>query len=164
MKNKILLSLLIAIALLAGQKTFAHCEVPCGIYDDELRISLLYEHFITIEKAMSEIEELSNEEKPNYNQIVRWVNTKEEHANKIQTIAEQYFLTQRIKPADKSDDAAYDKYVKELTIMHGIIVFAMKSKQTTDLQYIEKMRLSLADFEEVYFEGKHRHNTDGSHK
>jgi len=91
MKNKTLFPVLFVIVLFAGQKTFAHCEVPCGIYDDELRISLLYEHFITIEKAMTKIEELSNEEKPNYNQIVRWVNTKEEHANKIKDIAQKYF-------------------------------------------------------------------------
>ncbi|MCK5701941.1 MAG: hypothetical protein KAI29_12345 [Cyclobacteriaceae bacterium] len=31
-----------------AQKTYAHCEIPCGIYNDELRITLLYEHFTTI--------------------------------------------------------------------------------------------------------------------
>jgi nickel superoxide dismutase len=164
MKNKILIPLSLILLFFASQKTFAHCEVPCGIYDDELRIALLYEHFTTIEKAMIQIEELSKEENVNYNQLVRWINTKEEHAIKIQDIANQYFLTQRIKPTDESDEVEYKKYIKELRLMHSIIVLAMKTKQTTDQKYIEKLRANLADFETSYFEGKHRHNPDGSHK
>ncbi|MEZ6076164.1 MAG: superoxide dismutase [Ni] [Pirellulaceae bacterium] len=31
------------------------------------------------------------------NQLVRWVNTKEDHASKIQHTIAQYFMTQRIK-------------------------------------------------------------------
>ena len=26
----------------------AHCEIPCGIYNDELRSNLIYEHTTTI--------------------------------------------------------------------------------------------------------------------
>lgn len=164
MKTRFLIPITLTLLFFASQKTFAHCEVPCGIYDDELRIALLYEHFTTIEKAMIKIEELSKEENVNYNQLVRWINTKEEHAIKIQSIANQYFLSQRIKPAEETDEVAYKKYIKELSLMHSIIVLAMKTKQTTDQKFIEKSRASLTDFETSYFEGKHRHNSDGSHK
>ena len=71
------------ITVLTFSKNFAHCEVPCGIYQDSVRISLILEHITTIEKAMNQITKISNEDKPNYNQLVRWITNKEEHAEKI---------------------------------------------------------------------------------
>ena len=38
----------------------AHCEIPCGIYDDELRMNLIIEHAGTIEKSMKSITELES--------------------------------------------------------------------------------------------------------
>ena len=137
--------------------------MPCGIYHDELRIELIKEHIQTIEKAMSLITELQSAEVINYNQLVRWINTKEHHANLIHEVAEQYFLTQRVKFADLSDNEKYQKYIAQLTTLHELIVFAMKSKQTTDLENVEKMRASLSAFEDAYF-GEHRHKLDGKHK
>jgi len=158
--KKILLPIILLSFVLANQKSFAHCEVPCGIYGDELRIALLYEHFATIEKAMQKIEELSSEGEKNYNQIVRWVTTKEDHAKEIQHIANQYFLTQRVKPVDEKDAEKYAKYQEQLSLLHHIIVYSMKAKQTTDVKYVEHLRTTLAQFEEVYFEGKHRHKIE----
>ena len=39
----------------------AHCEIPCGIYDDELRTNLIFEHTVTIEKSLKKIAELSKQ-------------------------------------------------------------------------------------------------------
>lgn len=162
--KKILSHLLVlSFLVLISQKTYAHCEIPCGIYDDELRIALLKEHFITLEKSMVKIEELQKSEILNYNQIVRWVMNKEDHANKVQEIVQQYFLNQRIKPLDSSSDK-FTKYQRELTALHHLLVYSMKAKQTTDLMFIKKLNESLEQFEASYFEGKHRHNQDGSHK
>ena len=107
MKMKLQKSLtgLTLVLLLVGlnyQKSFAHCEIPCGIYADSVRITLIKEHITTIEKSMNQIEEISQSSKPNYNQLVRWVNNKEEHAMKIQEIVSQYFLHQRIKIVDET--------------------------------------------------------------
>ncbi len=129
----------------------AHCEIPCGIYDDQLRINLLYEHITTIEKSMNEINELSKAKEINYNQLVRWVNNKEEHANKIQEIVSQYFLHQRVKIKDASDEEAYKTYIAQLTSLHEVLVYAMKAKQTTDVTFITKMQESLHNFEHAYF-------------
>lgn len=158
----ILFALLISSALTS--KSFAHCEVPCGIYNDELRVALLYEHFTTIEKAMKQISELSANPGENANQMVRWINTKEDHANKIQDIVTQYFITQRIKLPEEGNKAGVKKYNKSLTLLHQLIVYAMKTKQTTDVKYIDKLRLSLAGFEEIYFENGHRHKLEQDHK
>ena len=151
-------ALLVAILFgVSSQRAFAHCEIPCGIYGDSVRIALLYEHIETIEKSMKQINELSAQDEVNYNQLMRWVMNKEEHAKEMQEIVSQYFMHQRIKPKDPSQTEEYAKYIKQLTLMHQLSVFAMKAKQTTDLKYIERMREVLHDFEHAYFEGEHKH-------
>jgi nickel superoxide dismutase len=133
------------IALSTASKIAAHCEMPCGIYDDELRIKLITEETETIEKAMKEITELSKENPINFNQLVRWISTKENHADEIQHIVTQYFMTQRIKPEAKN-------YTEELSLLHKMLISAMKCKQTTDLEHVESIRTLVKEFEELYFE------------
>jgi len=124
--------------------TGAHCEIPCGIYDDELRTKLIAEHATTIEKSMKQIIELSKANSINYNQLARWISNKEAHATKIQNIISQYFMTQRIKPDQK-------KYVEKLTVLHKMLIAAMKCKQTTDFSHVDALRAHLKNFEVLYF-------------
>jgi nickel superoxide dismutase len=121
----------------------AHCEVPCGIYDDEMRLGMISEHVKTIEKSMNQIIELQKEKDTNYNQLVRWIDNKEHHANEIQHIVSQYFMTQRIKFDDK-------EYAKKLGILHRLLVYAMKCKQTVDLENLKKLREACREFEAFY--------------
>ena len=153
MKTKVLFipSLLIAMFLISWQNASAHCEIPCGIYGDSLRIQEIEEHITTIEKSMNQIKELSAESDKNYNQLIRWVTNKDEHAKKIQDIVAQYFLHQRIKPVDKSDSEAYEKYITRLTLLHKLQVYAMKAKQTTDLEHVDSLRKTLQEFADSYF-------------
>ena len=67
----------------------AHCEIPCGIFGDEARFAAIQENITTIEKSMVKIEELSGDLK-NINQLTRWVNNKEHHADDIRQIVTQY--------------------------------------------------------------------------
>ena len=104
---------------------------------------------------MNKINELKADNENNINQLVRWVNNKEEHTLKVQEIVEQYFMHQRIKPEEKGD-TNYDKYITQLTLMHKLSVYAMKCKQTTDVEWVKKMRAALHDFEHSYF-SDHKH-------
>lgn len=151
MKKSLQFLLVATILILTGSRAFAHCEVPCGIFDDKLRIQLIEEHITTIEKAMYQIKDLQDAEEINYNQLVRWINTKDDHAVKIQDIADQYFMAQRIKPAEQSDEEAYDQYISQLTLMHELMIYAMKAKQTLDQEWIDKMRMTVDKFELAYF-------------
>jgi len=155
-KQVIIIGILTIISLSTTKKTYAHCEIPCGIYEDTLRVELIKEHIITIDRSMKMIIELSKKENPNYNQIVRWVNNKEEHANKLQNIVSQYFLHQRIKPTDPENEELYQKYIKQLTLLHELLVYSMKAKQTTDLSYIENLNKTIIVFEKSYFH-THKH-------
>jgi nickel superoxide dismutase len=122
----------------------AHCQIPCGIYDDEMRFQMLEEHITTIEKSMKEIVELSAEPGKNANQLIRWVVNKETHADEMAEIVTWYFLQQRLK----IDDPQWAAKVKPC---HEILFYAMKAKQTTDLANVEKLRAAVKALKDVYF-------------
>jgi nickel superoxide dismutase len=143
-----------AMSFALAQPVLSHCEVPCGIYDDEMRIKMIHEHIVTIEKAMNSIKSLSDESPINYNQIVRWTADKEKHAEQLQDIVQQYFMTQRIKPAHGEDGTMAKGYVDQLTLLHMMLIHSMKAKQTTDLEQVETLRSLTDKFSKVYFEGK----------
>ncbi len=156
-----------ALAILASFAAFAaatpaaaHCQIPCGIYDDELRVRLVEEHITTIEKSMKEIITIEKAETPDHHQLVRWVINKEEHAQKIQDIVTAYFMAQRIHlPAKDADEKTLTHYQHRLALLHHIQVHAMKAKQGTDLAEIATLRELTAKFRTAYFgeEGKHEH-------
>ena len=143
-------NLIVPFLLLQGS-LLAHCQVPCGIYNDAARIIQIQEDFSTIQKAMTKIKELSQQQDAtSMNQLTRWIMTKDEHASKIQKVVSDYFLTQRIKAKTKGSE--FDTYVKQTTTLHQILVSAMKCKQTIDEQNVI-LGINLIDqFVEQYFD------------
>lgn len=149
------IAVVLAISALAASQAFAHCQIPCGIYGDELRVQLIAEHVTTIEKSMNQIVELGKASPVNYNQLVRWVSNKEEHAQKIQDIVTAYFMAQRIKAPTEPEGEAYEAYRRNLELLHRMQVAAMKAKQTTDLEHVETLRALLKKFQKSYFGDEH---------
>ena len=47
------LLMITSVLTITGFNAKAHCEIPCGIYGDSVRIALLYEDIETIEKSLS---------------------------------------------------------------------------------------------------------------
>ena len=114
------------------RSTDAHCQVPCGIYDDTARITRLREDAATIAKAIAQIHELLGKHDPQaFNQAARWVSTKETHASHIIEIVSEYFLTQKLKPV-AAGASGRDVYLAKLADHHAVMVGAMKTKQQTD--------------------------------
>ena len=139
--------LLCLFFLFIGSSLNAHCQIPCGIYDDDARITLLFEHAKTIRKSVNEINAIENSQ-IRKNQLTRWVMNKEQHATEIQKIMNAYFLAQRIKlPKEKKSSK---KYMKLLSTSHKVIVAAMKTKQSSTLKSVDFLTQSLEDFKQVY--------------
>lgn len=147
----------------------AHCQVPCGIYGDEMRFRMLDEHMRTVEKSMRKVVELSasldaegeaaaKDRAHTHQQLVRWVNNKELHAAEIQAIVADYFLAQRVKPTgvpsqgDAEGKKRYERYQGMLAALHRLTVSAMKSKQTLERAHVEDMKRALADLHALYFQ------------
>jgi nickel superoxide dismutase len=115
----------------------AHCQIPCGIYDDFARIESMLEDVETIQKSIQLIVELAEKnDAQSKNQLVRWVMNKEKHAQNIIDAISDYFLTQRVKPDQ-------DDYAERLIKHHTVIVAAMKTKQHVDMENVDALKMSI---------------------
>ncbi|MEE4294910.1 MAG: superoxide dismutase, Ni [Xanthomonadales bacterium] len=133
----------------AVQNAWAHCQVPCGIYDDHARVQAMLEDAATVDKAAMMINELAGKADPqSVNQAVRWVMNKEQHAQNVIATISDYFLTQRVKP-DQPD------YAERLAKHHAVIVAAMKAKQNADTKYAEALKVSIEALAPYYPEHEH---------
>jgi len=134
----------------------AHCQVPCGIYDEKARITQLYEDTTTISKAIRLMGELaSKSDAQSHQQFVRWTATKEDHASRIITTIAEYFLTQKIKPVAAGTDG-HAAYLKKLADHHAVMVAAMKAKQNADPAAAETLRSAIHTIQH-YWDTSHKH-------
>ena len=138
----------IGLSLVLPQLGQAHCQIPCGIYDDYARVQSMLEDAATVEKSASLIAELAGKsDAQSQNQLVRWVMNKETHAQKIIATICDYFLTQRVKPDQKD-------YAERLTKHHAVIVAAMQAKQNADVKFAKTLKESIEALAPYYPEHK----------
>jgi len=73
----------VVYCLALAQPVHAHCQIPCYIYDDYMRIQSMLEDTATIKKSAHLIAELAGQsDTQSQNQLIRWVINKETHAQK----------------------------------------------------------------------------------
>ena len=133
----------------------AHCEIPCGIYDDHARIVQMLEDTTTIGKSVDSILELSGaHDALGLNQSVRWIRNKDDHATKIQGTIAQYFLTQRVKTV-AAGAKGREEYLTTLAEHHAVMVAAMKTKQRVDRESVARLRQAIERLSAHY--SGHRH-------
>lgn len=142
---KHLLCLAAALSFAVPTNLSAHCQVPCGIYDDNNVITSMHTDYMTIEKAMDQINELSKDPSANAHQLTRWIMNKESHAQAIQDKILNYFLAQRL--ALPKNDGEKELYNTKLALCHEIIVTAMKCKQSADAANVKKLHDLMHSFE-----------------
>jgi nickel superoxide dismutase len=143
------LAVILSIGFFLPQPAQAHCQIPCGIYDDYARLLSMMEDAVTVEKSVNMMIELAGKQDvQSQNQMVRWVINKEEHAQKIIEAISDYFLTQRVKPSQKD-------YEQRLKNHHAVILAAMKAKQNADVESAEALAKSISTLKSYYPEHKH---------
>jgi len=144
------LTVLLLNPIIGTQNISAHCQIPCGIYDDYARVREMLEDVATIEKSYKLIAELSaKSDAQSQNQLVRWVINKEEHAQNIISIISDYFLTQRVKTSQKD-------YTERLQKHHAVIIAAMKAKQNSDPKFAEELKKTITALKQ-YYPQEHKH-------
>ena len=156
MRRVVTVLFVVALSLpLAGIPAGAHCEMPCGIYDDQIRFERMMQDTATITKAMSKVVQVCGKPEPQAkNQTVRWVTTKEKHAQDIQDTMARYFMTQRIKAPTGDDAQARAQYVDRLTKAHQVLQAAMRCKQTVDATRAKELENAIRAFHAAYTSGK----------
>ena len=136
-------------AIFIHQSASAHCQIPCGIYNDNLRVQMMLEDAATISKSVHVINELAGKnDAQSQNQLARWVSNKEKHAQNIIETISNYFLTQRVKPNQKD-------YTDRLVKHHSVIVAAMKAKQNADNKIALELKNNIEALAPYYPEHKH---------
>jgi nickel superoxide dismutase len=138
----------------AGQAR-AHCQIPCGIYDDHTRVHLMREDVTTIVKSLKELAALTGKtDVQSVNQAVRWVINKDAHAEKIIRTISDYFLTQKLPPPPAADKKAYGAYLEKLARHHAVMVAAMKCKQSGKLDAVKPLEKALDGIDGYWPAGK----------
>ncbi|MCF7729541.1 MAG: superoxide dismutase, Ni [Chthoniobacterales bacterium] len=122
-----LLYVLLTFALLPT-RIMAHCQIPCGIFHDDLVFETLEQNLETLQKADHE---LSSSTLPS-NQSVRWILNKEDQSNQIAQTMLTYFLQQRVKLDDP-------KRAEKLDLISKIALQCAKVKQTTDAKEVSTL-------------------------
>lgn len=145
--TKLLLTLkLFTLALLLPNSATAHCQVPCGIFDDHARVHAMLEDAVTVAKACKLMAELEGKtDAQSVQQFIRWTNEKETHAQKIIKTTSDYFLAQRVK-------TSMEDYNDRLLAHHAVMIAAMKAKQNADVKFAEALTKAI-EATGVYYPG-----------
>ena len=141
------ISSILIVTLFVSTSLRAHCQLPCGIYGDKLKFSELEQHIETIHKAGAQIRSIASKgslSAQDQQQIERWTTNKEDHAQKIIDEVANYFLAQRIA-------LGADHYEEKIELLHHIIVYAMKSKQSAESEPPQILLTKLSTLKELYF-------------
>lgn len=108
----------------------AHCQMPCGIYHDEMVFNQIDQYIETMYKGMTELKNSKFSSPLDRNNFIRWVALKESASDEMATLITQYFLQQKIKPGEP--DTA-----KRLISAHKMLFELTAIKQNVDIKMIE---------------------------
>ncbi len=109
----------------------AHCQMPCGIYHDDMEYDRIDQYVETMYKGISVINASKFSNAKERNEFTRWVIQKEKASDEAAYIILQYFLQQKILPGE-------DNTTKQLVAAHKLLYYIVCIKQTVDLQFVEQ--------------------------
>ena len=128
------------------EKAEAHCDVPCKIYDpfnaQQATLSVL--RFIDL---ISELEKKSSLSFNEQAQMVRLVNEKEQHADKVKNEV-------RVIWGDFFKQPQLEKFPGTHALVHGIMQAASACKQNIERQNGEKLLELVNQFAESFWQAK----------
>lgn len=108
----------------------AHCQMPCGIYHDDMVFDQVDQYIETMYKCMSILNENKSASVREKNEFIRWVLQKEKASDEAAGIITTFFLQQKIKPGE-------DDTIKRITSAHKLLFLLVSIKQNVDLKFVE---------------------------
>lgn len=116
-----------AMVALSQPLLYAHCQMPCGIYHDDMVYDEIDQYVETMVKAVSKIKDGKFSTPSERNELIRWVMTKDHLSDETAHLICTFFLQQKIKPGEK--DTA-----KQLESAHKMLFQLVVIKQTVDFK------------------------------
>lgn len=117
------------LGLCCHSQLIAHCQMPCGIYHDEMVFDQIDQFIETIVKGISVLEDNKFSTVQERNAFTRWIVQKEKSADDTAHLILTYFLQQKIKPGE--DDTA-----KRVLSAHQLLFYLVQIKQTVDYKVL----------------------------
>lgn len=133
----------IASLCLAKAQLYGHCQMPCGIYHDEMVYDQIDQYAETMYKAISEINASKFETPKERNQFVRWVYQKETQSNEIANLITTYFIQQKIKPDEE------DTTTKTL-LAQKLLFLLVQIKQNTEVKLVHEFMEEWEKFKHLF--------------
>lgn len=128
--KKRLFMLGLTAALLFSQNLKAHCQMPCGIYHDDMVFDQIDQYVETMYKGITVISDSKFTTIGDRNETIRWVGLKEKESDETARLLTTYFLQQKIKPGEP--DTA-----KRLESAHRLLFLLVAIKQNVDLDMLQ---------------------------
>lgn len=119
------------LMLLSQGNLTAHCQMPCGIYHDDMVYDQIDQFVETVYKGISVMNESKFATVKDRNEFARWVGEKESSCCETANLITVYFLQQKIKPGE-------DDTIKRLTSAHKLLFLLVAIKQNPDLEYVKQ--------------------------
>jgi nickel superoxide dismutase len=119
----------IVCSILSQAHIAAHCQMPCGIYHDEMVFDQIDQYVETMVKCVSVLEDDKFKTIQDYNVATRWIMEKETASNDIADVITIYFLQQKIKPGEEDT-------TKRLISAHKLLFYLVQIKQLVDLRAV----------------------------
>lgn len=107
----------------------AHCQMPCGIYHDDMVFDQVDQYIETMVKSIAKLKDNKASNPQEKNEFVRWVVTKDHQSDDVSQLILTYFLQQKIKPGEP--DTA-----KKIESAHKLLFYAVAIKQTVDFKAV----------------------------
>lgn len=127
--------------LLPAQIAYAHCDIPCGIYDPHNAQMAAH----TVIRMMN----LINEAKNDVHKIARLTKVKEDHAelvkHEVRIIWGDYFKEEHLK-----------EHPNLHSLVFKIMKHASKVKQEVDLKAADELLSKVQEFSEIFWKTKGR--------
>lgn len=136
-------SIVLAVATLFSGNLVAHCQMPCGIYHDDMAFDQIDQYIETMYKGISVINDSKFTTPHERNETIRWVVLKDNSSTEAAEFITTYFLQQKIKPGEPDTPT-------RLTSAHKLLFLLVAIKQNTDLQMIKEFATEWEKFKLMF--------------
>ncbi len=114
-----------------GSALMGHCQMPCGIYHDDMVYDQIDQYVETMVKAVAKIKDSKAANPQERNELIRWVMAKERMSDETAELILTYFLQQKIKPGEPDTS-------KRLESAHRLLFDLVVIKQNADFKPVSE--------------------------
>lgn len=140
-------ALRVILNLLPSRAVYAHCDVPCGIYDPH-EAQVAAHTVIRMTKLIMDAHE-EKDEKILMHNIARFTKVKEDHSEKVKhevrVIWGDYFKPEMLK-----------EYPNVHELVFTIMKTASKARQGVDMDAANELLVKVQEFAEIFWKSKGR--------